>query len=124
MCTYTVKYANDYKVKITNNTLNCTYILDISRKDKDYLNELYYHHGQLKKDKDGNVLDLNTLSYINLRPNGQEQLITFQKVIGLYNADTLAYIITLLRYDGNKFSIMDNMQYLGSLGYDEFKKRH
>lgn len=49
MFMYQVNYLNNYKVEIINTTLNSKYILDISDRDTQYLEQLYYKDGTFKK---------------------------------------------------------------------------
>lgn len=112
MFMYQVNYLNNYKVEIINTTLNSKYILDISDRDTQYLEQLYYKDGTLKKETTGYVLGLNQAFPVDIDNNGIFELLTFQRVIGLYNADLLGYLETVLSWQEHKFEIFYNEQFL------------
>ncbi|MFY4776443.1 VCBS repeat-containing protein [Metabacillus sp. RGM 3146] len=45
---YEVMYQNNYKVKVVSKFNNVTYMIDISTRGPEYLNEIYYENGKLK----------------------------------------------------------------------------
>lgn len=106
-----VKYIDNYKVEIIN-TLNKKYLLDISDRDKDYLDEIYNSDGTLTKPISGDVSALNQLIPVDMDNDGIFNLLAFQRLTGLYNADSLGYLETVLSWQNNQFNIFANEQFL------------
>ncbi len=115
---YQVKYLNDYQVEIINDTLKMKYILDISSRDTEYLNQIYNENTTLKNPVSGYVSNLNRLFPIDINNDSIFELLTFQRVTGLYNADLIGYLQTVLLWQENHFDIFCKEQFLSQLGYD------
>ncbi len=111
---YDVTYRDYYKVEVVNTTNHTRYIIDISDKGKDYLNEIYDSNGKLKSPIEGFVNPISGLYPIDFDSNGVYELFAFQKVAGRYNADSLGYIQTTLKWDKRQFSLLE--QYLAIFG--------
>lgn len=114
---YSVVYKDNYKVKIDNNTRNVAYLVDLSLRDKKYLDEVYDSDGKLKKTIQGFVNPLSGLYPIDFNSDGIFNLVAFQKVAGRYNADAIGYIESMLEWDKDEFNIYN--QYVGINGYSE-----
>lgn len=112
---YEVKYEDDYQVIITNKSINQTFIVNISNRSKAYLNSIY-DGSKLKNPIFGDVSSVNSLYPISYFNDGYYDLIIIQRVIGLYNADLLGYMVTPLSYQDNGFDNYDNIQYFSILG--------
>ncbi len=115
---YQVKYIDNYRVEVVNNTLKKLFIIDISNKDRQYLSTLYNENGKIKKPTYGEVLYLNNLYPMDIDGNGVYDLYALNRVIGLYGADTLGNIETYLMWDSGSFKPFGNMQYLSITGQD------
>jgi hypothetical protein len=101
---YKVDYSNLYKVDVGNVMLDKLFTLDISYKGYDYLSQYYDENGKLNKPVQGEVLALSSLvSIVNNEKNDAYDLLAFQRIIGIYNSDTLGFIENLLSWDGQKF---------------------
>lgn len=100
---YTVRFLDDYKVEVTSLTLQKKYIIDLSAKDPSYLADIYDANGRLLKPIEGSVLGLEELFYVDVEGDNIYELLAVQRIIGQYNADTLGYIQTFLRWDGQMF---------------------
>lgn len=100
---YEVNYMDYYKVEVISKNLNKTFILDISRKDKEYLAGIYDEDGKLKTPVNGDVTALVGVYPIDLDRNGVFELLAIQRIAGLYNADTLGLVQTYLEWDGSGF---------------------
>ncbi len=100
---YDVIYRNDYKVKVISKNLKKRYLLDISYKDRRYLSEIYHRNGKLKRPVWGEVIPLGGLYPIDINRDGTYELLAFQRIIGLFNADTLGFVQTTLRWKGRGF---------------------
>lgn len=102
---YTVTYMDYYRVKVLSKDKSLKGIIDLTGiRDKEYISALYNTNGTLKKPTSGYVLGLNSLCPLSL--NGYEpfKLLSIQRIIGLYNADTLGSIESILVWDKNEFS--------------------
>lgn len=100
---YDVIYKNDYKVKVISKNLNNKYLLDISYKDRGYLSKIYYKNGKLKRPLWGEVIPLGGLYPIDINRDENYELLAYQRIIGRFNADTLGYVQTTLRWKRNVF---------------------
>lgn len=107
---YSVIYKDYYKVEVNNRTNNLLYMIDISLRDPAYLNEIYDSNGILKEPIEGFVNPLSGLYPIDFDSDGTYELLAYQKVAGRYNADSLGYIQTVLKWDKDRFVMSD--QYL------------
>lgn len=101
---YTAKYADDYKVIVNETGTNKKYIIDISLRDNEYLSQIYDSDGKLLEPKDADVSMLNTAFPYYNSAQGIYQLEVLQRITGLYNADSLGYMINYTQYKNNKFT--------------------
>ncbi|WP_082235161.1 spore coat protein [Halobacillus massiliensis] len=113
---YDVMYENNYKVLVTNQTLNTSFIIDISNRGEDYLSEIYSAGGKLKAPVQGFVSGLNTAYPIDFNGDGVYELFAFQRIAGRYNADGLGVVQTPLTWNGKEFVIYNDFQYVAILG--------
>ncbi|MFU0824584.1 VCBS repeat-containing protein [Clostridium sp.] len=111
---YEVTYMDNYKVQVISEENNAKYIIDISLKGKDYLNEIYDKDGKLKNPISGFVNPISSLQPVDFDENGVYELLAFQRIAGRYNADALGYVQNILKWQRNKF-ILDN-QYVAIFG--------
>ena len=100
---YKVAYMNDYKVQVVSLKNNKIYIIDISGRDKHYLNEIYNKDGVLKSPIDGFVNPLSGLYPVDFDSNNVYELLAYQKIAGRYNADSLGYVLNTLEWKDNMF---------------------
>ena len=112
---YTVNFLDNYKVEVNRIPNNSKYLIDISLKDKDYLNEIYDSNGKLISPIEGFVNPIGGAYPIDYNSDGVYDLYLFQKVAGRYNADSLGYLQTTLKWDTNSFKLYN--QTLGIFGY-------
>lgn len=117
MFNYKVEYIDEYQVQIINEKLQKKFLIDITYKDQEYLDDIYHDDGNLKKAIFGNVLGLNQVFPIDVDNNGVFELLTMQRVVGLYNADLLGYLETVLAWKDNKFDIFHENQYLAQISF-------
>ncbi|WP_029452313.1 hypothetical protein [Clostridium algidicarnis] len=113
---YQVNYKDNYKVEVISEENNKMYIIDISDKGEEYLNEIYDKDGKLKEPIEGFVNPLSGLYPVDFDSDGVYELLGYQKIAGRYNADSLGYILNTLRWKDNMF-VLDN-QYLAIFGAD------
>lgn len=107
---YDVTYMDNYKVEVISRRNNKKYIIDISGRGFEYLNEIYYKDGRLKNPIDGFVNPLSGLYPVDFNYDNVYELLAYQKIAGRYNADSLGYVMNTLVWKDSRF-ILDN-QYI------------
>ncbi|AEI46366.1 hypothetical protein [Paenibacillus mucilaginosus] len=101
---FKVNYENGYKVSVASPQLDVLFTLDISHKGAEYLSPYYREDGELKQPVQGEVLALGALYPMVTDPAGiRYDLMSLQRIIGTYNADTLGYVQNLLTWKGTAF---------------------
>nr|WP_236905064.1 FG-GAP-like repeat-containing protein [Clostridium formicaceticum] len=111
---YQVVYKDDYKVDVINTTTGIKYVIDITYKGQDYLNEIYDADGKLKAPLEGFVNPLSGLYPIDFDANGVYELLAYQRISGRFAADALGYLQTTLKWNSRNFVLMN--QYVAILG--------
>ena len=104
---YDVNYKDNYKVWVVSKKNNEKYIIDISNKDTNYLNEIYDENGKLKNPITGFVNPLSGLYPVDFDSNRVYELLAYQKIAGRYNADSLGYVLNTLKWKESMF-VLDN----------------
>lgn len=102
---YTVEYMNGYKVKVTSSSTAQNYIIDISGRGADYLSPIYETNGMLKAPIQGDVNGVSGFYPVDMDRNGVYEIQAYQRITGLYNADSLGYVINTLQWNGQQFAI-------------------
>lgn len=111
---YEVTYKDNYKVEVVSIKNNRKYIIDISNRGFEYLNEIYDENGKLKSPISGFVNPLSGLYPVDFDSNNVYELLAYQKIAGRYNADSLGYVLNTLKWKDNMF-VLDN-QYVAIFG--------
>ncbi|MCT8137796.1 VCBS repeat-containing protein [Anaerobacillus sp. CMMVII] len=112
---YEVTYQDNYKVAVMSFINRKKYIIDISLRDAEYLNEIYDQNGKLKNPIKGFVNPLSGLYPVDFDLNGVYELLAYQKIAGRYNADSLGYVLNTLKWKDHSF-VLDN-QNVAIFGY-------
>ncbi|MTI67041.1 MAG: VCBS repeat-containing protein [Firmicutes bacterium] len=105
---FDINYENNYKVRVSNDSLDKTFIIDVSNK-KDLYEELniYDDNGMLIKPTKGTILYLGGLFPIQYSLDNSFELLAKQRIIGISNADTLGYVNSLWKYKDKKMHLLD-----------------
>lgn len=111
---YEVTFQDQYKVLVVSKINRQSYIIDISARGSEYLNEIYDANGKLKAPISGFVNPLSGLYPVDFDSNGVYELLAYQRIAGRYNADSLGYVLNTLKWQGNRF-VLDN-QYVAIFG--------
>lgn len=111
---YQVNYKNDYKVELFSVINSEQYLIDLSLRDAEYLNEIYDEDGILKEPVEGFVNPLSGLFPVDFDGDGIYELLLYQKIAGRYNADSLGYVQTVLKWDLIQFTLWN--QYVAVYG--------
>ena len=114
---YTVTYLDQYKVKVVSLATGLTYLIDISNRDSEYLSQIYHADGTLKQPIQGWADGVSGFYPVDIDRNGVYEVRAYQQLSGLYHADSLGYMVNTLRWDGQKFAILQ--QWLGIFGTNQ-----
>lgn len=104
--TYDVNYRDDYKVEVRSNRNNARYLIDISLRDPDYLDEIYDNNGSLSEPIEGWVNPLSGLYPIDFDSDKIYELFAVQRIAGRYNADGLGFVQNTLKWNGDMFDLV------------------
>jgi hypothetical protein len=110
---YEVTYLDNYKVKVVSKINNQTYLIDISLREPEYLNEIYDAKGKLKSPITGFVNPLSALYPVDFDSNGVYELMAYQKIAGRYNADALGYVLNTLGWKNESFILQNQNVAIG-----------
>ncbi|TGB03838.1 VCBS repeat-containing protein [Halobacillus salinus] len=116
MFDYQVLYKDQYKVEVINQTLNLSFLIDLSNRDSQYLADIYQKDGTLIKPLEGSVSGLNQLYPIDFDGDGVYELDAYQRIIGQYNADQLGVVQTPLSWTRSGFGLFMDNQYVSVIG--------
>lgn len=111
---YQVMYQDHYKVEVVSRSNNKKYLIDISKRGTEYLNEIYDANGHLKSPITGFVNPLSGLYPVDFDSNKVYELLAYQKIAGRYNADSLGYVLNTLGWFDNRFVLQN--QYVAIFG--------
>lgn len=111
---YEVIYKDNYRVEVISKNNNTKYLLDISYKGPEYLNEIYDSNGKLKSPITGFINPLSGLYPVDLDGNKVYELLAIQRIAGRYNADALGFVQNILKWENNRFIL--NTQFVAVFG--------
>ena len=95
---YDVTYLDYYRAEAVSRVNNLRYVIDLTYKGQDYLNEIYDSAGKLKAPINGWVDPLSVLYPVDFDRDGVYELLAFQKISGRYHADGLGYFQNILKW--------------------------
>ena len=101
---YTVVYQDNELVAVTNVATGVTYSISLAGRDADYLTGLYNEDGTLKTATEGEVYPLGNLYPVDIDADGVYELVAVQDVCGLYHADVLGNVLTVLEWNGEAYA--------------------
>ncbi|MGI8316988.1 VCBS repeat-containing protein [Halobacillus mangrovi] len=102
---YKVTYKDYYKVEVLSKLNNTKYIIDLSLRVPDYLNEIYNTDGKLITPINGWVDPISGLYPVDFDANKLYELLVYQQIAGKYHADSLGYIQNRLKWNGYMFAL-------------------
>ncbi|MBT2758032.1 VCBS repeat-containing protein [Mesobacillus foraminis] len=100
---YGVTYQDQYKVSVINQKQREKYVVDLTIKGKNYLNDIYNDNGVLKGPIEGWVNPLSGLYPVDFNRDGTYELESYQRIAGRYNADSLGFVLNVLKWNGQVF---------------------
>ena len=99
---YQVTFQDSYQVRVAQINGNRTFTLDISNYREEF-SDLYDSNGRLITPTEGSVLGLGGLNPVDVDHDGILELVALQRIIGRYNAETIGYVRTTLKWSGTNF---------------------
>ena len=102
---YTVTFLDQYKVSVQSAATKQTFLIDISERSADYLSQIYEEDGTLKKPVQGMADGVSGFYPVDMDRDGVYEIQAYQKISGLYHADSFGYVINTLQWNGQKFAI-------------------
>lgn len=125
---FKVVYSDKYKVSLINTKNSEEYKIDIRYKEKNYIDKKYDVNGRLKKILKGDILSIHDISLVKNRDKDIFDLMVKQRVVGEDINDILGDIITVLRFENERYeeidtivSIMSNKIYNEKIGENRIK---
>ncbi|WP_245415704.1 VCBS repeat-containing protein [Alteribacter populi] len=100
---YSVTYLDQYKASVISYKRKEKYILDLTYKGQEYLSDIYDGNGVLVAPIEGWVNPLSGLYPVDFNRDGTYDLKAYQRIAGQYNADSLGFVQTVLKWNGQEF---------------------
>ncbi|WP_211748816.1 VCBS repeat-containing protein [Paenibacillus sp. Marseille-Q4541] len=113
---YTVEYLDYYRIRVTSLNHRQSYLIDITARGSDYLSAIYNENGKLKHPLKGEVLPVSGVFPVDFDQNGVYELLTFQGIMGQYDADRFGYVQNALTYKEGAWNFMN--QWVAIYGTD------
>lgn len=114
---YTVTYLDQYQISVQSLATGQSFLIAIHGRGADYLSQIYNQDGTLKKPITGMADGVSGFYPVDMDRDGVFEIQAYQKISGLYHADSFGYVINTLQWDGQKFAIWQ--QWLAVFGSDE-----
>lgn len=102
---YTVTYLDQYKIGVQSLATGQSFLIAINGRGADYLSQIYNENGTLKKPISGMADGVSGFYPVDMDRDGVYEIQAYQKISGLYHADSFGYVINTLQWDGQKFAI-------------------
>lgn len=113
---YAVNFLDQYQVRVQSLATGNSFLITIRDRGADYLAQIYDEDGRLKEATEGMADGVSGFYPVDMDRNGVYELQAYQRISGLYHADSFGYIINTLQWDGEKFTIWQ--QWFALLGSD------
>lgn len=102
---YSVTFLDQYKVRVHSLATNQSFLIAISDRSAEYLAQIYHEDGTLIEPVEGMADGVSGFYPVDMDRDGVYEIQAYQKISGLYHADSFGYIINTLQWDGEKFAI-------------------
>ncbi len=113
-------FIDGFKAVLTEESTKRKAIVDLSNKKKFYIKAgLYNADGRLLHQQEVTVNPFGELDPIDVEPDGTYELRGLQRVIGIFNADTVANIYSIWKYENQQWAIKQIEIASLLLGYGE-----
>jgi hypothetical protein len=97
-------FENGYKAKITIGQTGKTYLFDLKDRKKYYKKLGLYYKGRLNEPTELTVNSFQSLKPVKLR-TGEMVLKGVQRITGIANADTIAFVESTWKYGNSKWNL-------------------
>lgn len=97
------RYLDNYQAEVVSANGTSRYVIDLSGRPQDYKDMIWNSEGKLLSPKPIDISGTNTVFPYYNSYTGTYQLLVYQRITGLYNADVLGYVITQLAYQHGNF---------------------
>ena len=114
-----VKFMDEERVQVEPTTLPKLYRIDLSSKEKTYLNEIYDKDNNLKQALQGEIRGLVAANPIDYDAINRYDLATTQPITGKNIADVLALLQLILKWNNKEKMFEPIAQYVALLGKDK-----
>jgi hypothetical protein len=103
----TAEFQKNYAVKLKIEETNEAYLISIKDKKAEYDQAGIYQNGKVLKQMTVTVNTYSVLEPKEIDRNGIYGLQGIQRITGLYNADTIAYVNSIWKWHNNKWKLLD-----------------
>lgn len=105
---FNVNYIDNYRLEINDMKENSKFITNVDQEDSSYLKTIYDKAGRVKRQVKGSVLGVVFITPYKITAEGGWDYLVSRRVIGEIEADTIGFIDTILKSQGNKVEIFYN----------------
>lgn len=113
-------FIDGFRIELTEEATKRKILVDLSNKKDFYIRaNLYDDAGNLLRQQNVSISPLGELSPIDIESDGVYELRYRQRVTGIYNADTVAYIYSIWKYENQKWTAKQIEVSSVLLGYGE-----
>ena len=97
-------FIDGFRVELTEETTKRKAIVDLSNKKDIYIKSNFYDaSGKLLRQQTVSISPMEEMDPIDVESDGIYEIRGVQRVIGIYNADTVAYIYSIWKYENQKW---------------------
>ena len=104
---YRLEYKEGYKAVAVHAATGEKHLIDLQYKPKKYLSGIYDVQARLMRPVEGAVMPLTGLHPVYSESYQRQQLLAYQRIMGLNDADTLGYLVSRLNWNGREFQVID-----------------
>lgn len=118
---FDVKYLDDMKVLVSGGSLTGEFLIDISQKDKAYLDSLYDSKGKLRTPTTGSASGVVNLYPVSINNNRKFELHIICNVLGVVTMDILGGVVYIEKWGKTEFEPLGERVILfGNTTYDNY----
>lgn len=118
---FQVTYLDYKKVEVKGGLMSNTYIIDISQRDKLYLDSLYDPKGKLLNPTTGSVSGVVNLYPVSINNNRKFELHVICNILGPVNEDIIGGVVYIEKWGGKDFiTLGERVILFGNTTYDNY----
>lgn len=116
----TGRFVDGFRFELTDKTTKRSALVDLANKKDTYIKaKIYDPSGTLLRPQNGSVNSLGALNPVDIENDGIYELRGQQRVTGIANADTVAYLYSIWKYENQKWIAKQIEAASVLLGYGE-----